>query len=185
MLLDGFNEITTNDNGTLRSNISKEINRLLEMKNLRIILVSRSTDFSDLDLESFKSLHATGINENEIREYLSALYPEEKVSLIMADNNLTEYLKIPLFLVMFSYSTNESIPKTRGAILYNFYNSRESFYNEKNRQSVKMENRKMLIINALLDFILPDLGFYMEQHQKFHLDENLLEDIIQIGRAHV
>lgn len=184
LLLDGFNEITTNDNGTLRSNISKEINKLLEMKNLRIILVSRATDFSDLDLESFKSLHATGINENEIREYLSALYPEEKVSLIMADNNLTEHLKIPLFLVMFSYSTNESIPKTRGAILYNFYNSRESFYNEKNRQSVKMENRKMLIINALLDFVLPDLGFYMEQHQKFHVDEILLEDIIQDSLTH-
>lgn len=179
LLLDGFNEITTNDNGTLRSNISKEINKLLEMKNLRIILVSRATDFSDLDLESFKSLHATGINEIEIREYLSTLYTEEKVSLIMADNDLVDHLRVPLFLIMFSYSNKDSIPKTRGAILYNFYNSRESFYNEKNRQSVKMENRKMLVINALLDFILPDLGFYMEQHQKFHLDETILEDIIQ------
>lgn len=179
LLLDGFNEITTNDNGTLRSNISKEINKLLEMKNLRIILVSRTTDFSDLNLEAFRSLHATGINKDEIRKYLSELNDGYKVDLIMADNDLVEHLKIPLFLIMFSYSTNESIPKTRGAILYNFYNSRESFYNEKNRQSVKMENRKMLMINALLDFILPDLGFYMEQHQKFHLEENQVEDIIQ------
>lgn len=184
LLLDGFNEVTTNDNGTLRSNISKEINKLLEMKNLRIILVSRVTDFSDLDLESFKSLHATGINEIEIRKYLSTLYNKEKVSLIMADNDLVEHLRIPLFLIMFSYSNNENIPKTRGAILYNFYNSRESFYNEKNRQSVKMENRKMLVINALLDFVLPDLGFYMEQHQKFHLNEIDLEDIIQESIAH-
>lgn len=171
LLLDGFNEITPLDWGNIRNSIAKEINTFIEMTNIQIIVTTRETGLYALSEESFQIYKANGIDEDTIKNYLDSKYDEATANQIKHNKSLLECLKIPLFLVMFknTYYETDTLPKDRGSILYNFYNSRRSIYSEKINADDKTEQELCLLIYILLDFILPDIGFYMETQDLFSI----------------
>lgn len=183
LLLDGFNEITAMDNGEIRTSIANEIQKLLNFPNIRIILTSREIDLSGMPLNKFKTIKANGIKTEDIQKYLQTRYSPDSVTEIMNNTALIEYLKIPLFLLMYSYSesTNHTRVYNRGAILYNFFNGRNSFYNEKSNLDEKNDKKTFLLMNVLLDFILPNIGYFMIINDTLYITEEQLEYHIEQG----
>lgn len=183
LLLDGFNEITAMDNGEIRTSIANEIQELLTYPNVRIILTSREIDLSGMPLNKFKTIKANGIKTEDVQKYLQTIYSPDSVTEIMNNTALIEYLKIPLFLLMYSYSesTNHTLVYNRGAILYNFFNGRNSFYNEKSNLDEKNDKKTFLLMNVLLDFILPNIGYFMITNDTLYITEEQLEYHIEQG----
>jgi len=181
LLLDGFNEITAIDYGEIRHSIATEISGFLSYPNLRIILTSRDVDFCGLSLIDFEIVRANGIINDEVINYLHTIYGPERVKEICENSELMQYLKIPLFLLMYSYGqfSDVTLPQNRGAILFNYFNSTRSFYNEKKNIANKSDIKTYLLVNVLLDFLLPDIGFYMMTHDCFHITEDTLDYLIR------
>lgn len=182
LLLDGFNEITTMDMGEVRYSIAKEINTLLKNCNVRVILTTRESDLYGLRISDFISVNATGIKKSDVGEYLRKNLSADRLQETLANNELMQYLQIPLFLKMFTYLENKSgyLPKTKGEILYHFYNGISNFYTEKKNISEKNDRRTSLIVYILLDFLLPHMGFFMVENERFQIEEDdfyvLMED---------
>ena len=182
LLLDGFNEITALDSGEIRYSIANEINELLKLKNVQIILSSREVDFYGLSLNEFVVVKATGISDEIIKKYISTIYSPEIRIKIYATSELMDLLHNPLFLLMFTHTvhpdtTAQLLPRNRGSVLFQYFNSTSSFYTEMNKDSNPNNLLTNSIITFLLDFIVPDLGYYMESNDIFSISEEVFDDI--------
>lgn len=181
LLLDGFNEITSMDMGEVRFSIAKEINALLECSNVRIVLTTRESDLYGIRMSDFISVKATGIKKSDVEEFLKNSLSRGDLDAILANNELLKYLQIPLFLKMFTYSEDrcDYLPKTRGEILFQYYNGINSIYTEKSNRTEKNDRKTSLIASILLDFILPQVGYYMSANELFHIDIDYFEAVIK------
>lgn len=120
LLLDGFNEITAMDMGEIRFSIANEINTLLHLSNLRIILTSRESDLYGINVSDFTLVRADGIKKSDVISYLKENFSGNRLVEICENDTLLQYLQIPLFLKMFTYteSFDGYLPQTRGEILF-------------------------------------------------------------------
>lgn len=184
LLLDGFNEITTLDSGEIRYSIANEINELLQIKNVQIILTSREVDFYGLALNEFEVIKATGVSTETIETYISHTYSPEVCSKIRGNVELMHLLHNPLFLLMFTHTVSPNVkltklPQNRGAILFQYFNSNSSFYTEMNKDTNPNNLHVSSIVTFLLDFIIPDIGYYMESTEIFSISEEVIDNILQ------
>ena len=186
LLLDGLNEVSKKQLSTKEKDflgtpselIVDEIKELLEKhKNITAIITSRADEtLYDLDA-SFKRLYLTGVSEPVIKDYLANC----KISLEMVCKNsrLMETLRIPLFLKLYAQLYNTADISTPGEILYAFFSERSTKYTVRNRiAEIKLDRKKAgdgYVSNSLdekmqwfiLDFILPEIGWYMEKNDLF------------------
>ena len=177
LLLDGFNEITSMDMGEVRFSIAKEINSLCDYRNVRIILTTRESDLYGIKMSDFVPVKATGIDISDVKCFLKDKLSSDDFIAVQADNKLLQYLRIPLFLKMFTYSEDICgyIPKTRGEILFHYYNGINGIYTEKQNRSEKNDRKTSLTAGLLLDFLLPQIGYYMAANELFQIDIDSFE----------
>lgn len=185
LLLDGFNEITPMDFGEVRRAISKEIAELLTFPNLRIILTSRENEFYHLPLSSFEIIRANGIEEDDVIRFLQPICTPGQLESLRTNTTLMQYLRIPLFLLMYANSTHTDAesPQNRGSILFSYFNGRQAFYTEKLNAEEKNTREAYYMVSVLLDFILPDLGYYMKSRNVFQITEEQLFDLTKTAVA--
>ena len=180
LLLDGFNEITSMDLGEIRFSIAKEINSLCDCSNVRIILTTRDSDLYGIKISDFVTVKATGIELSDVEKYLKDKISNDDFEAIQADDELLQYLRIPLFLKMFTYSEDicEYLPRTRGEILFNYYNGINGIYTEKKNRSEKCDRKTSLTTGLLLDFLLPQIGYYMAVNELFQIDIDTFDFLV-------
>lgn len=197
LLLDGLNEVSKKQLSTKEKDflgapselIVEEIKELLEKhKNITVIITSRADEtLSDLDA-SFERLFLTGVNEDIIKEYLDGCkISSEQVS---KNSRLMETLKIPLFLKLYGELYNTADISTPGEILYSFFSERSTKYTARNRiAEIKMDRQKAgdgyetnsldeKMQGFILDFLLPELGWYMEKNDLYAVDLPTFKQII-------
>lgn len=197
LLLDGLNEVSKKQLSTKEKDflgapselIVEEIKELLEKhKNITVIITSRADEtLSDLDA-SFERLFLTGVNEDIIKEYLDGCkISSEQVS---KNSRLMETLKIPLFLKLYGELYNTADISTPGEILYSFFSERSTKYTARNRiAEIKMDRQKAgdgyetnsldeKMQGFILDFLLPELGWYMEKNDLYAVDLSRFKQVI-------
>lgn len=197
LLLDGLNEVSKKQLSTKEKDflgtpselLVEEIKELLEKhKNITAIITSRADEtLSDLD-DSFERLYLTGVSEDDIKEYLdSCKISSEQVS---KNSRLMETLRIPLFLKLYGELYNTADISTPGEILYAFFSERSTKYTARNRiAEIKQDHQKAgdaYGSNSLdekmqwfiLDFLLPELGWYMEKNDLYTVDLPTFQQII-------
>lgn len=197
LLLDGLNEVSKKQLSTKEKDflgtpselIVEEIKELLEKhKNITVIITSRADEtLSDLE-DSFERLYLTGVSEEVIIEYLdSCKIPAEQVS---KNSRLMKTLKIPLFLKLYGELYNTADISTPGEILYAFFSERSTMYTARNRiAEIKKDHHKTgdgYGSNSLdekmqwfiLDFLLPELGWYMEKNDLYAVDLPTFQQVI-------
>lgn len=179
LLLDGFNEINTMQaDGTesgqsVRELLRNEIEQLARFTNVRIILTTRRMSENYLP-DGFNYVSLQGLETENIRDYLThANYADTDIAWIETHTELLDCLRIPLFLCMFACRNKaEKIkPLTRGEILYHFFHRGTPFYSEKGKikrdYADDVQLKKMLMYT--MDFILPTIGYHMNDREIFHL----------------
>lgn len=197
LLLDGLNEVSKKQLSTKEKDflgtpselIVEEIKELLEKhKNITVIITSRADEtLSDLDA-SFERLFLTGVSEDIIKEYLDGCkISSEQVS---KNSRLMETLKIPLFLKLYGELYNTADISTPGEILYSFFSERSTKYTARNRiAEIKMDRQKAgdgyetnsldeKMQGFILDFLLPELGWYMEKNDLYAVDLSTFKQVI-------
>lgn len=197
LLLDGLNEVSKKQLSTKEKDflgtpselLVEEIKELLEKhKNITAIITSRADEtLSDLD-DSFERLYLTGVSEDVIKEYLdSCKISSEQVS---KNSRLMETLRIPLFLKLYGELYNTADISTPGEILYAFFSERSTKYTARNRiAEIKQDHQKAgdaYGSNSLdekmqwfiLDFLLPELGWYMEKNDLYTVDLPTFHQVI-------
>ena len=188
LLLDGFNEINTmqavgsKSGQSVRELLRNEIEQLARFTNVRIILTTRRMSENYLP-DGFNYVALQGLETENIRNYLTlANYSGTDIAWIEAHTELLDCLRIPLFLCMFACrSKAEKIkPLTRGEILYHFFHRGTPFYSEKGKikrdYADDVQLKKMLMYT--MDFILPTIGYHMNDRGIFQLTKaDLLKEI--------
>ena len=197
LLLDGLNEVSKKQLSTKEKDflgtpselIVDEIKELLEKhKNITAIITSRADEtLSDLD-DSFERLYLTGVSEETIKEYLdSCEISSEQVS---ENSRLMETLKIPLFLKLYGELYNTADISTPGEILYAFFSERSTMYTARNRiAEIRQDHQKAGDAYGsnsvdekmqwfILDFLLPELGWYMEKNDLYAVDLPTFRQVI-------
>lgn len=197
LLLDGLNEVSKKQLSTKEKDflgtpselIVEEIKELLEKhKNITVIITSRADEtLSDLDA-FFERLFLTGVSEDIIKEYLDGC----KISSEQVNKNsrLMETLKIPLFLKLYGELYNTADISTPGEILYSFFSERSTKYTARNRiAEIKMDRQKAgdgyetnsldeKMQGFIFDFLLPELGWYMEKNDLYTVDLSTFKRVI-------
>lgn len=199
LLLDGLNEVSKKQLSTKEKDflgtpselIVDEIKELLEKhKNITAIITSRADEtLSDMD-DSFERYYLTGVSEEVIKKYLdNCKISSEQVS---KNSRLMETLKIPLFLKLYTQLYNTADISTPGEILYAFFSERSTQYTARNRiAEIKQDHQKAgdaYGSNSLdekmqwfiLDFLLPELGWYMEKNDLYTVDLPTFRQVIDI-----
>lgn len=187
LLLDGFNEVTTqtlsnNKEINVRTLLSNEISVLSKYPNVRIITTSRYTE-SAYYMSLFKNITLIGLEDVDIASHLKTKkFSEAKIGQILANKTLKKCLRIPLFLCMFSavYTNEDNLPETQGEILYCFFHKNGQNYNVKKRiQEINIINFTEKQIHFLIDFIIPYIGLYFESNNIFSISKKKMMDIIK------
>ena len=196
LLLDGLNEIsrkqlTDNKNnhvGTPAELIVDEIQELLKYQNVSVVITSRADEaLRSLDSQ-FDRLYLTGVSETVIKKYLGK--DEFAFKAIQKNKRLMKTLKIPLFLKLYSqlYSTSEV--STPGEILYTFFSEHSTKYSMHNRISEIVKDRRTSgnthsaslsderMQWFILDFLLPELGWYMEKNDLYTVDRATIQNVM-------
>lgn len=196
LLLDGLNEVsrkqlTDNKNnhvGTPAELIVDEIQELLKYQNVSVVITSRADEaLGSLDSQ-FDRFYLTGVSETVIKKYLSM--DEFAFKAIQRNKRLMKTLKIPLFLKLYSqlYSTSEV--STPGEILYTFFSEHSTKYSVHNRiteiakdrrasgntHSASLSDERMQWF--ILDFLLPELGWYMEKNDLCTVDQAIIQNVM-------
>lgn len=187
LLLDGFNEVRTDNNingESVRAILSNEIAELKELPNIRIITTSRVTQ-SAFYAAYFTRVHLNGLVEDDIVNHLKKRdYEDTLIGQITTNANLMKCLSVPLFLYMFSYKNNydnDSIPETYGEILYSFFHKDGNFYNIRKRSAEAHNNPfgdMSFMTELILDFIVPYIAWYCIQNDAFSISKGELIDCI-------
>lgn len=199
LLLDGLNEVSRNQieeaGRSVIQMILREINWLItECPNVRLIITGRA-DEAMIHGERLIRLALSGLKKATIRQYLSdSECSEEKITRVFQNDALLETLSIPLFLVMYANLRENDEVSTQGEILRIFFSEHKNslqIYTAQDRLSQvedDVENAasavQKLRITAemqcfMLDFLLPEIAWYMEQRDLFALDEESIADVIE------
>ncbi len=189
LLLDGLNEISTvfikDTNSTVAQMVMEEIRHLATCPNVRLVLTSRSHEQAIQD-DTFARLELAGVSDDVIYRYLMEKKCDTNINPAML-----EILRIPLFLIMYAELSATDGICTKGEILHRFFSSRKSMeYSVQTRlQDIVKAGKQTASAVAttriepqmhgfVLDFILPEIGWYMEQNETFRLSGRLLRQII-------
>ncbi len=181
LLLDGFNEVNTmqadgvKSGQSVRELLRNEIEQLAHSANVRIILTTRRMSENYLP-DGFNYVTLQGLETKNIRDYLAhANYADTEIAWIEAHTELLDCLRIPLFLCMFACRNKaEKIkPLTRGEILYHFFHRGTPFYSEKGKIKRSYVDKALLkkILMFTMDFILPTIGYHMNDRGDFQLSK--------------
>lgn len=199
LLLDGLNEVssvTIEETGlSVVQMIMREIDLLIsECPNVRVVLTSRS-DESAIYNESISRLYLSGVEDSKIKDYLESFeLSKEQIDKVLEDENLNKTLQIPLFLTMYASLSKYDEVSTQGEILKLFFNERRkniSVYTmqerlsqvEKNITDVASAVQKNRIDadmqNFILDFILPEIAWFLERNGEFYLSVRSIRKIVE------
>ena len=199
LLLDSLNEVSrTHIEEAGRSVIQmilQEINWLMEeCPNVRVMITGRA-DEAMIHGDRLTRLALSGVEDDSIQQFLSACDCEEaKINRVFENDSLLETLRVPLFLVMYANLRKNDAITTQGEILRTFFNESKDtlrIYTVQDRL-LQVENdvenaasavQKMRITSEMqcfmLDFLLPEIAWYMEQRNLFALDEETIAEIIE------
>ena len=199
LLLDGLNEVSRTyieeSNRTVIDMIKLEINELMEKcPNVRVIMTGRA-DEALINDEKLTRLNLSGVEDSVIRQYLSdSMCGEDKINHVFENDSLLETLRIPLFLIMYASLNDNAEITTQGEILRTFFNERKSRlcdYTVQNRlsevehdvdtaASAKTKTRITADMQCfMLDFLLPEIAWHMEQRDKFYIFSEDIGEIIE------
>lgn len=199
LLLDGLNEVSRTyieeSNRTVIDMIKLEINELMEKcPNVRVIVTGRA-DEALINDEKLTRLNLSGVEDSVIRQYLSdSMCGEDKINHVFENDSLLETLRIPLFLIMYASLNDNAEITTQGEILRTFFNERKSRlcdYTVQSRlsevehdvdtaASAKTKTRITADMQCfMLDFLLPEIAWYMEQRDKFYIFSEDIGKIIE------
>lgn len=180
LLLDGFNEVKSNDRLSIRTMLSNEISVLNTYSNIRIITTSRETQAAYYAAD-FKNVQLIGLEDRDIKTYFEhSNISETLISLYMSNKTLLKCLRIPLFLCIFTAEkASDLIPETPGEILYYFFHRDSCFYNiRKHALDTRTNPFDACQTSFILDFILPYIGWQLEQNDSFSINDADLEMLI-------
>ena len=197
LLLDGLNEVSTVEleNGrTVMEMITGEIDYLMRRcPNVRIILTSRSND-TDIGGNTVTRLYLQGLAQDSITEYLMLQgFSEQRIQSALSDENLRKSLQIPLFLTMYASISEENTATAQGEILHIFFHERSrnlNLYTSQDRLQSLEENAGYAgraiqssritaqMFRFMLDFVLPEFGWYMERKGLFHITDTQAQQLI-------
>lgn len=186
LLLDGFNEVRAT--GNVRTCLSNEITVLHGYPNVRIITTSRETQ-SAYYASEFTNIQLIGLLNDDIISYMeNCRLPEPVIGTAMANDSLVNCLRIPLYLCMFTSTSQRDgyLPETAGEILHSFFHRNSEFYNVRQRAS---ETRTIQLTNSqtafVLDFILPYVGWIFENKDTFSLNAMEFKNAICDGMRNI
>lgn len=180
LLLDGFNEVKSNENLSVRTMLSNEISVLNTYPNVRIITTSRETQAAYYAAD-FKNVQLIGLEDEDIRCYFEQNnISEVYIGLYMSNRSLINCLRIPLFLCMFTAEkATDLIPETPGEILYHFFHRNSCFYNiRKHAADTRTNPLNTRQTSFVLDFVLPYIGWQFEQNDSFSVNDTDFESLI-------
>ena len=197
LLLDGLNEVSREAiNGhVILGMVVAEITYIMaNYKNVRVILTSRSEEYLEA---ASTSVYLSGIKPEQIEIYLK----EKGVSRIrinetIANTQLMEILRIPLFLTMYAELDEDIELLSRGEILHAFFSkTNKERYTEKNRIKTinsnfaketgidRSEGSKECItphmLNFILDFIMPQIAWNMAKENEFQITRREINKAIK------
>ena len=208
LLLDGLNEVSRaviehKDEPEMKAcvvtMILQEIHQLMtECPNVRVILTSRTKEQTNWGDET-TLLYLSGVGDDSIKAYLTdAGASPARIEAALNNDKLRQVLRVPLFLTLYAGLTGEDELLTQGEILHLFFHQKkEKLYSAKNRIDnveddvdkaafAKQYHRLTATMQSfILDFILPEVAWRMEQGEMFHIyrdgdaDEANLADIIE------
>lgn len=189
LILDGYDEIQAVNREVFQRHLGDFITRFPKTS----ILVSTRNNFvNSISLDSFDIYELKAFDENDVRDYIFMVMPEAKALRFMDEalknNNLSFFLKIPLYLAYFAELYNEnsqSIPHS----LRNLLNAIVVYRLEKD-SSRKYERNKLHVYESIsqkLAFALSLLGrLYVSKIESTKIfpsadDEEILNNISLIN----
>lgn len=179
LLLDGFNEVSSSADA--RSQLCKEISKLSEYNNVRIISTSRETK-NLLYSDNIKEIQLIGLPDDDIISHLKSFvgFDKDRISEIKSNPQLLDCLRIPLYLQLYCHDTTGGIsPTTKGEILYRFFHTKNSVYDLHTRDDIISSNPlNHAQTHFVLYFTLPYIGWFMDEKEIFSISEKDLIDRI-------
>lgn len=148
--------------------------------NIRIITTSRETQAAYYAAD-FKNVQLIGLEDSDIKTYFEhSNISETLIGLYMSNNPLLKCLRIPLFLCIFTAEKSaDLIPETPGEILYHFFHRDSCFYNiRKHAADTRTNPFDARQSSFVLDFILPYIGWQLEQSDSFSINDTDLDMLI-------
>ena len=196
LLLDGLNEISrkqfiedeSGNSGSAVEMILYEIQKLQAYKNITVIITSRADEAEYLETDIAKYC-LSGLDNEIIKEYLK----EHQISTEGIEDNerLISTLRIPLFLKLYCQLSATAEISTPGEILYAFFNECNREYSARIRlseisnaqQQFRVPHAANLITEKMqlfiMDFLLPEIGWYMVKNELYAVDKEIIKDIIE------
>ena len=194
LLLDGLNEVSVKRLKETRMSVMEmiieEINRLKDKRNypkVKLFLTGRSDE--RVVTEDIVRYHLTGVQD--VIGYLQANHIE--TDSVKGNERLLDTLKNPLFLKLYCQISSKDNIATPGEIFYAFFNEHKKTlgtYTVKSRiEQIEQDLRSMASVGGekridakmqyfILDFLLPEIGWYMEKNNLYFLDLEEFQTII-------
>ena len=204
LLLDGLNEcsraVIEDEQGryskqSVVNMVMSEISDIAQnCPNVRIILTGRADENAVIS-NDISRFNLCGVDTDTIEQHLlSCKWSEEQVSVVLKNEKLVETLRIPLFLSLFTDLPNRHNEiLTRGELLRIYFHERtlDSVYTSQNRAheitkgliaTVHAEPRRISadIQYFLLDFVLPEIAFYMVKNGLFSISPLDVQDVLEV-----
>lgn len=193
LLLDGLNEVSRKEilfpegSDTVVELVINEIRELQEYSNVTVVITSRADEAVNFG-NDIPKYYLSGIDDATIKQYLE----DNEISTddIMQNARLLNTLRVPFFLKLYCSLMFKDGIMTQGEILYNFFKERSSMYSLRERiNTIHSEQR---IIDSthvhkritekmqwfILDFILPEIGWYMEKNSLYTIDQQTIKIIV-------
>lgn len=194
LLLDGLNEVSVKRLKETRMSVMEmiieEINQLKDKRNypkVKLILTGRSDE--RVVTEDIIRYHLNGVQD--VIGYLQANHIE--IAGMKENERLLDTLKNPLFLKLYCQISSKDNIATPGEIFYAFFNEHKKnlgTYTVKSRiKQIEQDLRSMASVGGekridakmqyfILDFLLPEIGWYMEKNNLYFLDLEELQTLI-------
>lgn len=194
LLLDGLNEVSVKRLKETRMSVMEmiieEINQLKDKRNypkVKLILTGRSDE--RVVTEDIVRYHLAGVQD--VIGYLQANHIE--IAGMEENERLLDTLKNPLFLKLYCQISSKDNIATPGEIFYAFFNEHKKnlgTYTVKSRiEQIEQDLRSMASVSGekridakmqyfILDFLLPEIGWYMEKNNLYFLDLKVLQTLI-------
>ena len=194
LLLDGLNEVSVKQlqetKMSVMEMIIEEINQLKDKRKypkVKLILTGRSDEY--IVREDIVRYHLTGVKD--VIGYLQANHIE--TAGIEKNKRVLNTLKNPLFLKLYCQVSSKENIATPGEIFYAFFNEHKKnleTYTVKSRiEQIEQDLKSVASVGGekridarmqyfILDFLLPEIGWYMEKNNLYFLDIENLQMII-------
>ena len=193
LLLDGLNEVSTANiegTGNVHQMIIQEIEFLIKKcPNVKVVLTSRNA----LNNDNIQKFYLSETDEESIKKYLADNEKTEaEIEAVLSDENLKEALSVPLFLSMYARLSKTEDISSQGEIMRVFFSEkRKNIYTAQDRiekvekdikENSEEESKKRItsqMQNFFLDFVLPEIAWYMERNNEFVLCIRDIKEIIE------